>query len=136
MLFLRFFLNPRFLLVYLSIGLLYFAILPWLVGSLSYGQAFFIVLGLLTGGDPYSFKTTVESSNVAWGLAWLIHIASWLIIPILVGMALTEAAVRMKVERRRELVTSLKAWAKASGLSEENAQGFAQEALREIEREE
>jgi hypothetical protein len=129
------FLTPRFLLFYGIVGGLYCAALPWLIPSFTRGDAFFTTLGLLTGGDPFTFRDKLLLSNFAWIVAWVIHGASWLIIPILVGLVFNKVEERKKRQRRRAIIQGFTSLAEAMKLPPEGTQRFVKDMMDAIDQE-
>lgn len=130
--------SPKFLLLYVGVGMLFFLLLlflPSFANCVNMSDAFYITLGLLTGGDPFTFKEKLGISNLAWGWAWLIHVSSWLIIPIIVGFLFSREIQRIQAQTRRTLRRSLEALGKAQRLSDSEAKNFAKQAIEELERE-
>jgi hypothetical protein len=94
-------LGPRFVLGCLAAGAVYFVILL-LARPVSWFRAFFVTLGLLTGGDPYQDRIydTVHPWWVTWWLGWGIHLAGWLLVPVLAGLLVAAAGSRLREVRR------------------------------------
>ena len=61
---------------------------------------------IATGGDPYNFKELSTTRPVIWGFIIVLHIFSWLIVPVLAATAV-DAAYRKWEDRVRELDTEL-----------------------------
>lgn len=61
---------------------------------------------IATGGDPYNFKELSTTHPVVWGFIIVLHVLSWLIVPVLAATAV-DAAYRKWEERVRELDTEL-----------------------------
>ena len=89
------FLSKWFFIIYFLLGLIYFFAFPSFVTGISCEKSIFVTLALMTGSDPFTFKDTIESHIVIWILSWLIHIASWLFIPALIGIVVNEAAKKI-----------------------------------------
>jgi len=100
---LTFFVSPWFLVCFLVAGLAYWLLLPSLVLGLSYSDAFFLALGVMTGGDPYQLTGTLYVSGTAWLGAWILHVVSWLIIPVLAGMVFADMERRLHLQRVRQV---------------------------------
>jgi hypothetical protein len=90
----RFFSNPQYLLVsllaYLGLCLLlYILVLSKL--PLDYDKAAFVTFDIATGGDPYNFTADLISNKLIWTWALVIHLLSWLIMPVLIAMVVDAA---------------------------------------------
>jgi hypothetical protein len=92
-----------FFLMYLALGVCHFVAFPMRVGNTSFGQSLFVTLGLMTGSDPYTFKETIESHTLIWAIAWIMHVASWLLIPALVGLIINNAAEHIKTQQSLQI---------------------------------
>jgi hypothetical protein len=85
----------------------------------------------MTGGDPYTFKPIIGSYFILWFLAWLIHIASWLLIPALIGIVITDAADNIK--REQLLHKSLNDFLTQLGIPSQDASELVPELEAKIE---
>jgi hypothetical protein len=102
---LRLLLSKWFFIAYFGLGLIYFLVFPLAIPNISCENSFFTTLALMTGSDPYSFASTIEAYKAIWGLAWIIHVGSWLLIPALVGLIVSEVAEDIKHERHLQDAT-------------------------------
>ena len=93
-------LSKWFFIVYFILGISYFVVFPLIVPWISWQKSLSVTLSLMTASGPYSFKEIIEPHGSLWLLAWLIHIASWLLIPALISLLITEA----KEDIRRDQV--------------------------------
>lgn len=125
-------LGKWFFLVYFVFGLVYFVVSALTVPCTSWPDSFFTTLGLLTGSDPFSFKESIESHQVVWGLAWIIHIGSWLLIPALVGLLISDISDDIKREQR--LQKSLTNFVIEAGVSPQEASELVSELRSELEK--
>lgn len=99
--FFKFLLSTWFFRIYFFLGALYLILSPLIVSDATVRAALFQTMGLMTGSDPYSFKG-IESHGLLWILAWLIHIASWLLIPALIAIVIGDAKEDIKNEQELE----------------------------------
>ncbi len=99
--FFKFLLSRWFFRIYFFLGALYLILSPLIVSDATLRAALFQTMGLMTGSDPYSFKG-IESHGLLWILAWLIHIASWLLIPALIAIVIGDAKEDIKNEQELE----------------------------------
>ena len=118
----HFILGRWFFAVYFSLGAIYFVVFRLSVCTMTWVKSLFITLGLMTGSDPYSFKDTIEPYLLIWLLAWLIHIASWLLIPALIGLLVSDAA--QDIKRERALQKGFNELLIEAGVSQENLPRF------------
>jgi hypothetical protein len=114
----HFILGRWFFVVYFSLGIVNFVVSRFCVPRMSWINSFFITLGLMTGSDPYSFKDILEPDLLIWIMAWLIHVGSWLLIPALIGLLVTDAAQDIKNEQNLRIALDgfLRDAAKAAGV--------------------
>ena len=110
--FLRLLLSPKFFFGYLLLGLGYFLWIPYVIHDVDYGEAFFVTLALLTGSDPYSLSpngtTPLKSYMLLWAVSWLIHVCSWLILPGIVGVIVSNTMEQAENERARQWRADIK----------------------------
>ena len=118
----HFILGRWFFAVYFSLGAIYFVVSRFFVCTMTWAKSLFITLGLMTGSDPYSFKDAIEPYLLIWLLAWLIHIASWLLIPALIGLLVSDAA--QDIKRQRALQMGLSKLLTEAGVSQEDLPRF------------
>jgi hypothetical protein len=128
----RFFLSRWFFVVFFIFGLIYFVAFPIAIADTSYGRSFVTTLALMTGSDPYTFKDTIEANMVIWGLAWLIHIGSWLLIPALISLVVTNIAEDIKNEQR--LQRGLRDFFIQAGVKKEDLDALATKSKAELDR--
>jgi hypothetical protein len=98
------------LVVFVLEGVAFFLLLPWLNPAVSWAEALSLSVGLLTGSDPYQLTRWLRPSDVpdaigapgaAWLFAWVLHTQSWLVIPALFAIVLSETAELTELEHRR-----------------------------------
>lgn len=97
--------------------------------------AAFIAYEMATGGDPYNFKELAPAHPVLWVWMLVLHLLSWLIVPVLAATAV-DAAYRKWEERRQELDLELrdeigKLLKAHVGLQEEEANQVAHQLLED-----
>jgi hypothetical protein len=127
----RLILSKWFFIVYFALSLVCFSALPLLVSWIGLAKSFFLTLALMTGSDPYSFKEIIEPHGFIWGLAWLIHLASWLLIPAIIALVITEA--KEDIKKDQVLRTRVRELLLRSGVSEEDLADATTAFLSEIE---
>jgi hypothetical protein len=118
--------------MYFAIGLIYFILFPLAITGVSCTNSFFTTLSLMTGSDPYSFKDSIEKHKILWSLAWIIHIASWLFIPALISLIVTNAADDIKKAGR--LQRSLMELVIEAGVRSEDAAELVSQMENELKR--
>jgi hypothetical protein len=123
-------LSKWFFVGYFVLGLICFFAFPSILSWVTWSKSFFITLGLMTGSDPYSFKDHIESYGFVWVLAWMIHIASWLLIPALVALVITETKTKLKDQQQLE--RGLRDWVIRSGAQERDVDRVTAELLGQI----
>jgi len=124
-------LSGWFLLFYFAAGVIFFVAFPRTVSWVGYPKSFTVTLGLLTGGDPYSFKEVVEPHAFIWGLAWVIHVASWLFIPALIALVIADA--KEDINKERSLKDGLNQLARELKIKNEKIPEVTNSILGEIE---
>lgn len=129
---LQFLLGKWFFGIYFAIGLAYFISFPMASTDISWPNSFVTTLGLMTGRDPYSFKASIENSRFFWSLAWIIHITSWLFIPALISLIVTNAADDIKKTER--LKRSLGELLLETGIPSDNLDELVSQIQNDIER--
>jgi hypothetical protein len=67
--------------------------------DVTYGPLLFQTLGLMSGSDPFTFRSEIEPHVMLWILAWLIHVASWLLIPALIAIIIAETKEEIMNEK-------------------------------------
>lgn len=112
---LRIILRKEFFIFYFALGLAFFLIFLGFVANASCEKSIFLTVGLMTGSDPNDFKDTIEPYKFIWVLAWAIHIVSWLFIPAVIGLILTNTAEQIKHEER--LGTALDIYLQEEGIA-------------------
>jgi hypothetical protein len=117
----------RFFVGYAVAGLVYFVVL---LISLSppVGDAVSMTVGLLTGGDPYEIRNPIEKCWATWVGAWLLHTVSWVFVPALIGLLVTQAAARMESARWRAFDHALDDIARLGNLTPAETVEFKQRA--------
>jgi hypothetical protein len=127
----HFILGRWFFVAYFSLGAINFVV-SWLsLTTMTCAKSFFITLGLMTGSDPYSFKDLIEPYLSVWILAWLIHIASWLLIPALIGLLVNDAA--QDIKRQQGLRMALGSFLQAAGARKEDLPHLTATLHRELD---
>lgn len=121
-----------FFLAFFALGLAYLITLPMMVDNVAWRTAGFQTFGLMTGSDPFTFRDVIESHVVAWSLAWLIHLASWLLIPALIALIVADA--RDDIKRTQSLDEGFAALAAEAGFSKEEIPGIVELLNAETER--
>jgi len=66
----------------------------------------FIAYAIATGGDPFNFSELAQPHPLLWVWILIVHVLSWLIVPVLAATAI-DAAYRKWEERREELEVEL-----------------------------
>jgi hypothetical protein len=89
--FLRALFSKWFFGVYFALSVAYLIASPLMVSDENLREVLFKTLGLMSGTDPFTFRAEIESHLTLWILAWLIHIASWLLIPALIAIVIADA---------------------------------------------
>lgn len=92
-------LGKWFFVAYFVLGIIHFFVFPRRINWMTWDKSFFVTVGLMTGSDPYSFKELLEPNGFTWILAWLIHVTSWLLIPALIALVITEAKDDIKKDQ-------------------------------------
>lgn len=128
---LRAVLSGWFLLLYFGVGVIFFVAFPGAVSWIEYTKSLTVTLGLLTGSDPYSFKEIVEPHAFLWGLAWVIHVASWLFIPALIALVIADA--KEDINKERSLKDGLNQLARELKIKNEKIPEVTNTILGEIE---
>lgn len=127
----RFILGTWFFISYFALGAIYFVVSWLFLAMMTCAKAFFTTLGLMTGSDPYSFKDLIEPYPLLWILAWLIHIASWLLIPALVGLLVNDVA--QDIKRQQGLRIALSGFLQEAGVRQEDLSQLTVKLHRELD---
>lgn len=93
------------LLIYLILCLVTYMVLRIALGPNA--GASFVTFEIATGADPFNFKELAISNPVVWVWILVVHMASWLMVPVLAATAV-DAAHRKWEERRQALDTELR----------------------------
>lgn len=126
-----FILGRWFFAAYFSLGAIYFVVFGFCVATMTWAKSFFITLGLMTGSDPYSFKDLIEPHLFTWIMAWLIHIASWLLIPALIGLLVNNAA--QDIKRQQNLRMAIGGLLQEVGVKPEDLSQLTAELHRKLD---
>lgn len=99
------------------------------------GGAAFISFEIATGGDPFNFKDLAFSHPILWIWILVLHVASWLMVPVLAATAV-DAAHRKWEERRLALDVELRAemgriLAEHAGVPKDEAERIIQQFLED-----
>jgi hypothetical protein len=133
---LRAILGKGFFVAYFVLGIIHFIALPrsvyWRIPWITWDKSFFMTLGLMTGSDPYSFKELLEPHVFIWILAWLIHVASWLLIPALIALVITEA--KDDIKKDQSIQRGIHDLLIAAGVSQDSLAAASDEITSEIEK--
>lgn len=70
-------------------------------------RAAFIAYQVATGGDPYNFSEALRPFPFTWGWILVLHVLSWLIVPVLAATAI-DAAYRAHEEKKARAERALK----------------------------
>lgn len=108
--------------VYIFLSIVTFIVLFW-VFSPEYGKGFLIAYGVTTGGDPLGFADELDGHKLVWAWLLILHLLSWLVVPVLAATAV-DAAYRVVEQRRtratKELNNQIGEVGKEIGLSDED----------------
>jgi hypothetical protein len=99
--FLRLLFSKWFFRIYFALSGAYLIAVPLMVSEATFRAVLFQTLGLMSGTDPFTFSLEIERHLSLWILAWLIHVASWLLIPALVAIVIGD--VREDIKRGQAL---------------------------------
>ncbi len=119
---------------YVCLCFLTYAVLRTELGSNQ--GASFITFEIATGGDPYNFKELAFSHPLLWLWILILHLLSWLMIPILAATAVDaanrkwEERLKWDIELLYEMRRILKAYAE---MPQGKADDFARQFLEEAE---
>jgi len=133
---LRAILGKGFFIAYFALGIIHFIALPrsvgWRVPWLTWDKSLFVTLGLMTGSDPYSFKELLEPHVFIWILAWLIHVTSWLLIPALIALVITEA--KDDIKQDKSIQRGIREWLIAAQVPPDKLAAATDEISSEIDK--
>jgi len=129
---LRWLFSKWFFVTYFALGLVYYLSLPLILGNLRYRDAAFQTVGLMTGSDPFTFSKDIETNVFVWLLAWLIHLLSWLLIPALIALVVTDA--RDEIQKTQRLNSDLARLAAEAGFNQEEIPVVLKELNSEMEK--
>lgn len=93
----------------------------FLVAGLSPRLAVTALIGLSTGDDLISFKEILDCCGFAWWVGVLLHIASWLIIPVIISLFVGVAYGRYQEQLETDLAKGASVIADAFGIDEQEA---------------
>ncbi|SRR6266851_403270 len=121
------------LVIYVILCLVTYIVLRITLGS--DGGASFITFEIATGGDAFNFKELAVSHPIVWVWILVVHVASWLMVPVLAATAI-DAAIRKWDERRLALEMELRGEMNRvlgayAGLPKQEADRIAQQFLAE-----
>lgn len=86
--------------IYVALWIGLFAALYWELSN--FREAGFIAYIIATGGDPYNFKDLGEKYPFIWAYISIMHVASWLIVPVLIAAVIDATYRQYEAARRRE----------------------------------
>jgi hypothetical protein len=121
-----------FFLSYFALGLIHFIGFPFVVKYGAWNESLVVTTALMTGTDPYSLKEPLQSHSFIWILAWVLHVATWLLIPALISIVITDA--KEDIKKDQSLRRRLRAWLLASGVPEAKLAAATDEQFRTIEK--
>jgi hypothetical protein len=101
--------------LYFGSSAVFLIVFPIVVPATSIRTAVFDTLGLMSGSDPFAFKSEIENHLGLWVIAWLIHVASWLLIPALIALVVAEA--RDEIKKTQSLDDGFAALARDAGVT-------------------
>lgn len=121
-----------FFLTYFGLGVAHFVAFPLVTRQATLKTSLFQTIGLMSGSDPYIFKEATQSYLTIWTLGWLIHIASWLFIPGLIALVITDA--RDEIRKKQSLDAGFASLAGDAGVKHEDIPGVVEELNAEVEK--
>jgi hypothetical protein len=126
-------LGPAFFYIYFVLGVIFFVLTPIFIGTESWGKSLFLAVGLMTGSDPFTFEARIAQCWGIWMLAWIIHVASWLFMPILAGIVINNVIAYISQTRKARLRASLRELAIAAGITEEDVEAVVDKMVARVE---
>jgi hypothetical protein len=122
--FLRGLFSKWFFVAYFVLGLIFFVVYPLVVTNVNTQAALFQAVGLMTGSDPFTFREALDNHLGIWVLAWLIHFASWLLIPALIALVVADA--RDEIKQTQSLDTGFAGMAAELGFPSDEIPGVVE----------
>ena len=129
---LRAILGKWFFVAYFVLGVIHFIVFAQRINWITWDKSLFVTVGLMTGSDPYSFKELLEPNGFIWILAWLIHVTSWLLIPALIALVITEA--KDDIKKDQSIKTGIREWLIAVGVPQDKLPAATDEVSGAIEK--
>ena len=136
----RLFSNPEALLyallIYVALTAGLFLAMLWNLWP-NVNDASFAAYEIATGGDPFNFKKDWGKDRLIWTWILVLHVVSWLIVPVLIATAI-DAAYRIFEQTSRAEKTLREIIGGTArnelNLSDEEAKKFMEDKLEEFQR--